>query len=293
MPKVRYKPRKFRADARERIEQANEIIEEYRAQGYVLTLRQLYYQFVARDLIANEQREYKRLGDLVNRARLAGLIDWEAIEDRTRNIESLPHWESPADAVGAVAAHYREDKWGDQAVRIEVWVEKEALAGVFTGVCEELQVPWFACRGYVSQSEQWSAGQRFARINWSGQRPIVLHFGDHDPSGIDMTRDNAKRLTLFAEYGVEVRRLALNMDQVVEHQPPPNPAKATDTRFREYAQAHGEESWELDALPPDVLTGLVRDAVIDLRDGERWQESEAREQDARGRLEAVAADMAT
>ena len=93
--------------------------------------------------------------------------------------------------------------------------------------------------------------------------------------------------------GVEVRRLALNMDQVVEHQPPPNPAKATDTRFREYAQAHGEESWELDALPPDVLTGLVRDAVIDLRDGERWQESEAREQDARGRLEAVAADMAT
>ena len=115
MPKVRYKPRKFRADARERIEQANEIIEEYRAQGYVLTLRQLYYQFVARDLIANEQREYKRLGDLVNRARLAGLIDWEAIEDRTRNIESLPHWESPADAVGAVAEQYREDKcWEEQ-----------------------------------------------------------------------------------------------------------------------------------------------------------------------------------
>ena len=111
--------------------------------------------------------------------------------------------------------------------------------------------------------------------------------------GIDMTRDNAKRLTLFAEHGVEVRRLALNMDQVVEHQPPPNPAKVTDARFAGYEAEHGDQSWELDALPPDVLTGLVRDAVIDLRDGERWQESEAREQDARGRLEAVAADMAT
>ena len=114
MPKVRYKPKKFRADARERIEQANEIIEEYLAQGYSLTLRQLYYQFVARDLIANEQREYKRLGDLVNRARLAGLIDWEAIEDRTRNLEILPHWESPAGAVSAVAEQYREDKSGSR-----------------------------------------------------------------------------------------------------------------------------------------------------------------------------------
>ena len=94
-------------------------------------------------------------------------------------------------------------------------------------VAERLRVPYFACRGYVSQSESFAAGVRFADHFRRRQTPIVFHLGDHDPSGIDMTRDNADRLHLFAGQRVEVRRLALNMEQIEEFNPPPNPAKET------------------------------------------------------------------
>ncbi|MBG94846.1 MAG: hypothetical protein CL793_06295 [Chloroflexi bacterium] len=289
--KIQYDVINFRKDRLVLIDQANAIIKEYQDQGFLLTLRQLYYQFVARDLIENTQRSYKRLGSVINDARMAGKISWEAIEDRTRNLQSLAHWDSPSQIVGACADQFRFDKWEDQDVRVEVWCEKEALIGVFSRICDELDVPYFACRGYVSQSEQWRAGRRFMHYHDRGQRPVVLHFGDHDPSGIDMTRDNLERLSIFAENDVEVRRLALNMDQVEEHQPPPNPAKITDARFRSYASKYGEESWELDALQPSMLVDLVRGAVENLRDQDLWDEAVSREEEARDRILAIANDM--
>lgn len=94
MPKISYIEKRFRSETLEIIDQANAIITEYEAQGFDLTLRQLYYQFVARDLIPNTQRDYKRLGSIVNDARLAGLIDWASIVDRTRNLRALGHFES-------------------------------------------------------------------------------------------------------------------------------------------------------------------------------------------------------
>ena len=78
-----FKATKFRASSLAIIDQANEIIDEYQADGYDLTLRQLYYQFVARNLIPNSQSEYNKLGTAINNGRLAGLIDWDAIKDRT------------------------------------------------------------------------------------------------------------------------------------------------------------------------------------------------------------------
>ena len=207
----------FRAHTMEVIGQANDIIAAYQADGYMLTLRQLYYQFVARDLIANTQKSYNRLGTAINDGRLAGLIDWEAIEDRTRNLESLPTWSDPNSIVRACAQSFRADKWARQPVRIEVWIEKEALAGVFERVCEDLEVPFFCCRGYTSQSEMWSASQRLIDYYHSDQEIHLLHFGDHDPSGIDMTRDILDRLELFG-CPLTMQRLALNMDQVEEHE---------------------------------------------------------------------------
>ena len=133
MPKLAYVSKDFSAKSLATIDLANRIIDEYRAQGYTLTLRQLYYQFVARDLIPNRVQEYKRLGSVVNDARLAGLIDWEAIEDRTRNLRSLAHWTSPDSIVEACASQYRIDKWARQPVRVEVWIEKEALADRTSG----------------------------------------------------------------------------------------------------------------------------------------------------------------
>lgn len=273
MPMICYTPRKFSAESQALINQANMIFGEYQSQGYVLTLRQLYYQFVSRDLLPNNMQSYKRLGSVINDARLAGLVDWELMEDRTRSLKQQPSWASPTQIVAAVAEQFRIDKWKTQQYRPEIWIEKDALAGVFERVCEELQVPYFSCRGYTSQSEMWVAGQHMDQWSRREQIPVVFHFGDHDPSGIDMTRDIIDRLNLFGAGGVcavDLRRLALNQDQVEQYNPPPNPAKITDSRAAEYIKNYGDESWELDALPPDVLAGLVRDEILSIRDEKLW-----------------------
>lgn len=288
MPTICYEEKRFSATSHAVIDQANEIIEEYLAQGFSLTLRQLYYQFVARGLIMNTTQSYKRLGTIVNDARMAGLIDWAAIEDRTRNLEENSHWKNPEHILEACASQFRVDLWAGQKHRPEVWIEKEALVGVISGVCEELDVPYFACRGYVSQSEQWRAGRRHLNHVDEGQSPIVLHFGDHDPSGIDMTRDNRSRLFTFSEGPVEVRRLALNMDQVEEHNPPPNPAKVTDSRYASYVAQFGEESWELDALEPAMIVQLIRGEVESLRDSLLWDEAVQRQEEMRSQILLVA-----
>ena len=163
MPRIRYVPKNFGGAALRVIGEANAIIADYAAQGYDLTLRQLYYQFVSRDLLPNRQSEYKRLGDIINDARLAGLVDWEAIVDRTRNIRALPHWSDPAAIVRAAASSFAVDKWAEQPRRVEVWIEKDALVGVFEPVCQELDIPLFSCRGYTSQSEVWAPPSAWRR----------------------------------------------------------------------------------------------------------------------------------
>lgn len=149
------------------------------------------------------------------------------------------------------------------------WIEKEALAGVFERICRELRVPYLSCRGYTSQSEMWRAGRRLKQAQRRGQIPIIYHFGDHDPSGINMGEDIQKRLDLFMG-GPEFHRLALNMDQVEQYNPPPNPAKETDARFRAYRDQFGDESWELDALEPTILSNLVREAIEGIIDQDAW-----------------------
>lgn len=286
MPKIQYQTVRFTKKRLLVIAKANEIITEYQNQGFDLTLRQLYYQFVARDLIPNSQQEYKKLGDAINEGRLAGLIDWNAIVDRTRNLRDLPHWDSPESIMKSAENGFRLSKWDTQGYRPEVWIEKDALIGVIAGICEEHDVPYFSCRGYTSQSEMWSAAMRIHRYVKAGQTPIILHFGDHDPSGKDMTRDIEDRLQLFMG-GLEVRRLALNMDQIREYNPPPNFAKVTDSRADAYIKEFGDESWELDALEPSVLAALVRDEIRSLRDDEQWQEVVEKEENERGDLSAI------
>jgi hypothetical protein len=288
VPREKFIDKTFRKSSVRIIEQANSIIAEYQRMGFSLTLRQLYYQFVARALIENKQTEYKRLGEIINDARLAGLIDWNAIEDRTRNVRVVNMWDQPEDVIQASAEQYRENPWDNQRYRPEVWIEKDALVGVIEPICNRMRVPFFACRGYTSQSEQWRAGRRFAGTIREGKRPLILHLGDHDPSGLDMARDNSDRLAMFARQGVMVNRLALNMDQVEEYNPPPNPAKESDSRFSGYRDEHGDESWELDALDPPVIEALIQAALDDVIDYGQWQEDMQREEDRRDVLQAIA-----
>ncbi|WP_430617206.1 hypothetical protein IGI86_001861 [Enterococcus sp. AZ188] len=254
--KEKYIEKRFREESLRMINRVNHIIEEYSEKGYDLTLRQVYYQLVAADLIVNSERSYKNLGTLINDGRMAGLIDWNAIIDRTRNLRGLRSDENPEDAISSAARIYRLDKWKNQFYHVEVWVEKDALAGIVGQICGRLDVDYFSCRGYTSQSEMWRAAQRLSYYESIGQETVILHLGDHDPSGIDMSRDIVDRLEMF---GVNPRfkRLALNMDQIEEFSPPPNPAKLSDSRAKGYITKFGKSSWELDALKPETLDALI------------------------------------
>ena len=289
MPKIKYKDFNFRTATLGIIAKANEIIAEYAAQGFDLTLRQLYYQFVSRDLIPNTQKDYKTLGSIVNDARLAGMIDWNAIVDRTRELRGLSHWSDPSQIVEACAAQFNTDRWATQKYRPEVWIEKDALVGVFERVCNELDVPLLSCRGYTSQSEMWGAAQRMLRHKrLSQQTPYIFHFGDHDPSGKDMSRDITDRLEMFTGGTIRFERLALNMDQVEEYEPPPNPAKITDSRAQGYIAEFGDESWELDALEPSVLEELVREAINKVVDKDKMDEAIKEQVQHRENLKKIA-----
>jgi hypothetical protein len=288
---LRYIERRFNPASIARLGQANQIIAEYEKQGLTLTLRQLYYQHVARGFIPNSQASYDSLGALISDGRMAGLVSWTAIEDRTRNLRGVETYANPAALIRSAVSDYRRDLWVDQDWRPEVWIEKDALVGVIQQICVELRVDFFACRGYNSQSEQWRAGQRFARYVDKGQRPIVFHLGDHDPSGLDMTRDNRERLSLFAGVPVTVARLALNWDQIQKYTPPPNPTKMTDVRAPGYVAAYGHQSWELDALDPKVIRDLINDAVAKIRDPGKWSVALAREAADRDRLDRVVEEL--
>lgn len=265
MPKIQYKEINFRGKSLDLIKLINQVVDEYSSQGYELTLRQTYYQLVARGYIPNNERSYKNIGNLINDGRLAGLIDWHSITDRTRNLRKNPHWSTPSSVIESAMYSYLLDKWEGQPNYVEVWVEKDALVDIVGQACRPIDTPFFSCRGYTSQSEMWSAAQRFINQNRTRENCFIIHLGDHDPSGIDMTRDIQERLWMFGA-DVQVKRVALTMEQVQTYNPPPNPAKLTDSRCGKYMDEFGDESWELDALEPQMMTNLIRNEVTALRD---------------------------
>lgn len=280
MPKIQYKDVRFHGKSLELIELVNGVVDEYSQQGYDLTLRQAYYQLVARGYIPNNERSYKNIGNLINDGRLAGLIDWNSITDRTRNLRRNSHWSTPSDVIESAKYSYLLNKWDGQPNYVEVWVEKDALVDVIGQTCVPLDTPYFSCRGYTSQSEMWSAAQRFRRQGNRESR-VIIHLGDHDPSGIDMSRDIQDRLNLFGA-DVYVKRVALSMEQINTYNPPPNPAKLSDSRATKYIDRFGDESWELDALEPKVITKLITNEITMYRDNEIYQtvcDKESREKE--------------
>ena len=275
MPKRQYKEIRFQPKSLDLIELVNRIINEYQAEGYELTLRQVYYQLVARGYIPNSERSYKNLGNLINDGRLAGLIDWNAIVDRTRNLRRNSHWSNPQSIMESAKYSYMLDRRRNQPNYVEVWVEKDALIGIVSQICQKLDVPHFSCRGYTSQSEMWTAAMRFNQYDYKESRTII-HLGDHDPSGIDMTRDIQERLQLFGA-DVDVKRVALTMEQIERFNPPPNPTKLSDARASGYISKYGHECWELDALEPKIITSLIHNEVTALMDEDLFHDVAKRE----------------
>lgn len=322
----------FRGDTLARIAQARQIISEYG--GQKLTARQIYYRFVAADLIPNNEKSYKTMTGMLTDARYAGLIDWDAIEDRGREPDVPNEWDSIDEIVDASVSQWRSPRWKNQPKYVELWVEKQALAGVLGPIAYRNHVPLMVNKGYSSASAMFAAAERMLtacgvtiqpqcdncasdydyresngtckycemktnmmfRYNYrDGEREgeemeevekevVVLYLGDHDPSGKDMIRDIKDRLTEFGVPNLKVEAIALTTAQVRRFNPPPNPAKITDSRAAAYIAEFGPQSWELDALPPRELNRIVEQAIARNMDKDLMDEVIAKENVDRARV---------
>jgi len=302
--KTQYKNIRLQPDSLSMITTCDSIIDEYMAAGLRLTLRQLYYQFVARDLFPEDRKwteinkkwvrdpngtknaepNYKWLSSLLSDGRMAGLIDWSAIEDRGRQPKTPNEFTNLPELIETAIRSYRLPRWEGQEYYAEIWVEKEALAGVIAPTATEFHATLMVNKGYSSQTAMYESAHRF--IN-SGRRPILFYIGDHDPSGEDMVRDIRERLTLFGVEDIEVQKLALNMDQVRHYNPPPNPAKINDPRATAYIREFGNSSWEVDALPPQVLNDLIREAFEGIIDSDLMDTIKRKEEADKRKLRSV------
>jgi hypothetical protein len=253
------------------------VLDSYQAQGYVLTLRQLYYQLVVANVFENLQKNYAKLSDILGEARMTGLCDWDVIEDRIRVPRFPNEWPDVNAAMRTIIAVYRRQRWIDQDNYVEVWVEKDALSGVLEPITRDFHVHLLVNRGYSSISAMHDSALRFRDAEGNGKACHLLYFGDHDPSGEDMVRDIKNRLEEFRTK-VEVDKVALTRDQVDEYALPPNPAKTSDPRARGYIEEHGDQSWELDALPPATLNELLTNALEELLDREKYEAHIAQEE---------------
>lgn len=315
MAKIKFRTVRLSKENKSRLEAINSIIEEYQEEGYTLTLRQLYYQLVSRDVVPNKQSEYSKLSTLLKEGRMGGIVDWDAIEDRLRKPQSPSSFESPKSILDACIEQYELPRQGGQKTYIEVWVEKDALSGVLKRVTEKYHVPILVNRGYSSVSAMFDSYERFSRKVDSGKKILILYLGDFDPSGMDMIRDIKDRITeffkkdaidifetldisvqqemydtvynqynehevifsqaeiaeitadeyfkLWVEENFIVKPIALTKEQINLYNPPPNPAKITDPRAKEFIKKHGATSWEVDALKPEVLNSLLTRSIED------------------------------
>ena len=277
----------------ELLQQVNIILEYFEKQGYNLTLRQLYYQLVSKDIIANRVEMYNSLGNMMSKARLAGLVDWSMIEDRVRKPKERSHWQSPREILLTAISSYYISRWKDQENYIEVWCEKDAVSNIIEPVCSKYDVLFMANRGYSSQTAMYDGYKRLSRAVRQDKNVMLIYLGDHDPSGMDMDNDIRNRMGNFFFEDKdclidEFRRIALTMDQIEQYNPPENPAKINDRRFDSYAEKYGESSWELDALEPSVLSEIVENAILEYVDMEEFDRISMIEEDEKEEMKLFA-----
>lgn len=253
------------------VEKVNQILASY---AVPLTLRQVYYRLVAAGLIANTRSNYNQLSSQLVKARESGDVDDSRFTDRSRRIDDTS-FDSPEDFIeicqDTLKRQYVRRFWDSQPVYPEIWVEKDALSQVLAEAVYPFNTIVAPSRGYSSYSYLRDAANRISQYSNSGKPAVVLHFADHDPSGIDMSRDLQDRLAKYCGRKVEVRRVALTHDQVRRYSLIPNPVKQADRRSSAYVSRYGDQCWELDAIEPNELIRLCRAAVDTLiQDRDAW-----------------------
>lgn len=258
----------------EKTVQIIEIAEEILSEGNPMTVRQVYYQLVSRQVIKNNRGQYQAVSNALVRARREGIIPWEWIEDRLRRPRQVSMWSGLPSFAETCRISYRRDVWEAQPNYLEVWLEKDALSGIFEDVLNPYGVTLNVGRGYDGWDSIHNAAERYA-----DKTATVLYFGDFDPSGEDMVRSLVSRLE-DQDAQPEVIKCALTREDIQRYKLPPDFAKKTDTRTAAFIVKHGDISVELDALPPGVLRNRLEEEVsrrMDLKALKKIKKLEERE----------------
>ncbi len=221
-----------------------------------MTVRQVFYRLVSNGVIGKTEGEYKStVVRLLTRMRLSGEIPFSWIADNTRWMRKPRTWSSLESMLARTAEAYRRDVWDNQDVYVEVWTEKDAIAGILSEVTMAWDVPLMVVRGFSSITFLHSAAQSIAA---TGKPAYLYYFGDYDPSGLVIPQKVEQRLREFAPYAdIEFVRVAVNEEQIAEMKLPTRPTKKTDSRSKNFIG----ESVEVDAIPPKVLRVIVEDCI--------------------------------
>lgn len=272
----------WQADKKTLLDQIVTVCEEYKRNGDVLTLRQLYYQLVTINAIANDIKVYKKLSTIKDQLCYAGILDWDVFEDRGRKPVGAYYEHSIADAFERTANLYKLDRSKGQTNIVEVWCEKDAVSEILKRVALPYGARLCINKGYMGTSAIYDAYERFSSEFDCGNTVTILYFGDHDPSGLDMVRDIEDRLTFMFENGVKcqdfnsfdfnVISIGLTMEQIRKYNLPPNPAKVSDPRAAEYIAKYGEISWEVDGLKPAVMREILEENIKEQYDMDAYNE---------------------
>jgi len=266
----------------------NEILSQY---SMPLTLRQIFYRLVANYNYPNKNSTYAQLSKQLVKAREKGDIDEDRIEDRSREFlgedngfNSLEEFlKYQITAFLDSPKYYSRNMWTEQPEFVIVWVEKDALSRVIFNIAEKYNVITAPSRGYSSYTYIKKAIERFP----NDKEVTILHFADHDPSGLDMTRDVNERFNSYSSREIKIERIALSYDQVQRYNLTLNPTKRADPRAEDYISKFGDRCWELDAIEPNELQRMVEESIVRHIDEKIWNDTVEKREQERQEIEKI------
>jgi hypothetical protein len=220
-----------------------------------MTVRQVFYQATVRSLVEKSEAGYAKVQTDLVLMRRAGEMPYGWLVDNTRWQRKLPSYDSIEDALAETARLYRKALWTNAGVYVEVWLEKDALAGVVLPVTQRFDVPLMVARGYASLSFPHGATEYIGELDVP---TYVYHLGDYDPSGINAGEKIEQTLRELApDAEIYFQRVAVTTEQIARLSLPTRPTKDSDSR----AKGFSAKSVELDAMPPATLRGIVQSAL--------------------------------
>jgi len=232
-----------------------------------ITIRHLFYLLVSQGIIEKTEAAYKALCSHLSKWRRSGAVPWNSFTDSTRWHIQGTTFDNMQDALNTTVETYRRNLWADQDHYLEVWVEKDAIAGIVAPKANAFGVPVFVCRGFASLSSLFSAANTFRRMAEAGKKVIIYHFGDYDPSGVAAGQSVLKAMRDDFRVELQFIRAAVTEEQIEEMNLPTRPTKTTGTHARHWT---GGRSVELDAMPAAELRRLVESCITRHIDVDAW-----------------------